>query len=140
MTPQAAGVLLVNAQNQLLLVQHNYGQRRYSFPGGAVEPSEAITDAALRELQEELGVQVALERLVGIYRTVGMNKPERDVFVFLAHPPASLSFQVDPLEIAEVEWFDPHHLPFPLTNEIKAAIQDHLDGRYGSMKTLEREN
>ncbi len=45
------------------LLPHHGGQ--VSFPGGAIEPGEAIASAALREAAEEIGVDPSLIRIVG---------------------------------------------------------------------------
>lgn len=132
--------MILNPQGQMLLVRHNYGQRRWSFPGGAVEAGEAVLDAALREVQEELGIQVQVQLLVGLYRTIGMNKPDRDVYVFLAEFPQDLQLHPDPQEIAEILWTDPTHLPSPLTNEVAHAGQDHLSKQYGRVRRVQRQN
>lgn len=61
----AAGLFLTTRENDttLLLVQHranwtNFGGT-WGIPGGAVEPGESVVEAALRETQEETGVEPA---------------------------------------------------------------------------------
>ena len=44
-------------RGQLLLVQTSYRQG-YSLPGGGLQPGESAHQAAIRELQEELGLTV----------------------------------------------------------------------------------
>lgn len=39
----------------------------WSLPGGGIEPGETIVGAVLREVLEETGYSVAVERLIGIY-------------------------------------------------------------------------
>ncbi len=41
--------------------------RRWVFPGGAVDPGEQPSDAAVRETWEETGLTVGLTRLVGCF-------------------------------------------------------------------------
>jgi len=45
----------------------------YALPGGFVELGERVEDAAVREAREETGLEVKLERLVGVY-----SNPDRD--------------------------------------------------------------
>ncbi|MEW1660949.1 MULTISPECIES: NUDIX domain-containing protein [unclassified Streptomyces] len=53
----AAGVLLFDDQDRVLLVDPTY-KPGWEFPGGIVEPGEAPAHAAVREVAEELGLQL----------------------------------------------------------------------------------
>lgn len=53
----AAGVLLFDAQDRVLLVDPTY-KPGWEFPGGVVEPGEPPARAGIREVAEELGVEL----------------------------------------------------------------------------------
>ncbi|MFC4495070.1 NUDIX domain-containing protein [Streptomyces ovatisporus] len=53
----AAGVLLFDEQERILLVDPTY-KPGWEFPGGVVEPGEAPASAGIREVAEELGLQL----------------------------------------------------------------------------------
>ncbi|GGW95540.1 NUDIX hydrolase [Streptomyces noursei] len=53
----AAGVLLFDDQDRVLLVDPTY-KPGWEFPGGIVEPGEAPARAGIREVAEELGIQL----------------------------------------------------------------------------------
>jgi ADP-ribose pyrophosphatase YjhB (NUDIX family) len=40
------------------------------LPGGGIEPNETVEQACLREVKEETGLQVSIQRLVGIYTPI----------------------------------------------------------------------
>ncbi|MFG2136525.1 NUDIX domain-containing protein [Streptomyces sp. NPDC048650] len=54
----AAGVLLFDDQDRVLLVDPTY-KPGWEFPGGVVEPGEAPAHAGVREVAEELGLQLS---------------------------------------------------------------------------------
>lgn len=71
----AFAVILDDAGRVLLVHRRDFDL--WNLPGGQVEPGEAPWQAAVREVREEAGLEVAVERLAIVdYR------PERDELVF----------------------------------------------------------
>ena len=61
-----AAVALVDQDNRVLIAQRPNGKSfagLWEFPGGKVEPGETPEAALMRELKEELGLEVCLECL-----------------------------------------------------------------------------
>ena len=51
--------------NHLLLMQYRYGNTDvYNLPGGNVDKSETLTETVVRELMEELGIEVGLKEMI----------------------------------------------------------------------------
>ena len=131
---QGAGALIFNDMGQVLLTRQNYGGRYYALPGGAIEPGETPHAAAIREVLEEAGVQIHLERLIGLY-----TAPSRGTwlaFVFLGVIEHGQPAVVDAAEILEVGWFDPQQLPEPLYDSARHAIADARAGAYGVLRDI----
>ena len=62
-TVRAAAVLIEDGR--ILLVRQQVSpERGWSLPGGHVEPGETLEECLLREMQEETGLEVALDRLL----------------------------------------------------------------------------
>ena len=61
--PRAA-VILIQDGKIALLERNRRGTRYFVFPGGGVDKGETVEQAAAREADEELGVQVTVSRMV----------------------------------------------------------------------------
>ncbi len=67
MQPKVRATAVLIENGNILLVEQNVGaavQRAWSLPGGAVEPGETLETCLIREMQEETGLHIAIERLL----------------------------------------------------------------------------
>ncbi|OQK56226.1 hypothetical protein XM77_c11638 [Vibrio vulnificus] len=62
--PGVAGVIL-NENKELLLQQKSDGT--WSLPAGMIEPQESPVQALIREVREETGLAVKVDRLLGVF-------------------------------------------------------------------------
>ena len=60
-------VAVRNEAGAYLVVKHNYGDRKWSLPGGGVDQGEIINLTALRELGEETGFEGKIGNIIGIF-------------------------------------------------------------------------
>ena len=67
----SVAALVLNDRGQILLV--NSPWRGWEYPGGLIEPGETFEAALRREIREEAGVEVEIERFVGICKNVEKN-------------------------------------------------------------------
>lgn len=101
--------------------------------GGGLEHGETIEQGLLREVHEEIGAQVAIVRLVGVYA-----KPQKQevVLTFLCHlaPETEGNEPRTSAEIAEIGWFAADSLPQPLLPKHRERLLDAVasghEGRY----------
>ena len=118
-------VILHRDDGRVVLVRHTYGDRRaWDLPGGWVEEGEQPVQTARRETREELGADVAESewQLIGAIEGLWHWKHERLTF-FTARWPGGEPL-VDPVEIAEVAWFDPRRPPEQLGVGTRAVLRD----------------
>ena len=47
---------------------------RFALPAGKLEPGETLQEAAMRECREETGLEMRLERLLGLYHCPGTSE------------------------------------------------------------------
>lgn len=64
---------------RVLLLKANYADHAWGLPGGAIDPGETIHIALLRECREELGCDVEIEYLSGVYYHSAVNS---QAFIF----------------------------------------------------------
>ena len=60
-----AGCLLFNSEDEILIVKPTY-KDYWTLPGGVVEQNESPRDACMREVKEEIGIEIVPKRLVCI--------------------------------------------------------------------------
>ena len=125
--------VLFDADGRVLLVRHTYGRLNWEVPGGGAEPDESPDETAIREIREETGLDVALERLTGVYYETGPS-PGHDHgpilhFVFLARALDGREPIAQPPEIGEVGWWPLDALPAPMSDFTERRIRDAASGR-----------
>lgn len=113
------GVLLDN-ENRLLVIQERYHQRKhYKLPGGALEPGEHISLAAVREVFEETGIRSEFVSLNCFRHWHEYRHGKSDIYFVCRLKPLSTHITIDTNEISEARWMpvddylsDPDTHPF----------------------------
>jgi 8-oxo-dGTP diphosphatase len=67
------GVIVIDDDLVLIRRKNPPYKGQYALPGGFVEYNETTEEAVLREIQEELGVQTKIKRLIGVYSDPGRD-------------------------------------------------------------------
>lgn len=119
-----------NGRLLLLLLRHRHGGH-WSFPKGHVEGDETEVETALREVQEETGLHVSLQK--GFRHTVEYYpKPgvEKLVVYFLGKAsPDELAVRQE-IEISELKWVEWEEafqsVTFKNDKNLLNLVKDHL--------------
>lgn len=65
---ESAGGIVLNAKGEVAMVRNGPGLPWWGFPKGHVDPGEKILEAAMREIEEETGIEeLTLVRALGSY-------------------------------------------------------------------------
>jgi 8-oxo-dGTP diphosphatase len=114
-----ASFAVIFDDNAYVLLCHRRDLDIWNLPGGALESGELPDEAVVREVREETCLEVAADRLVGIY-----GKQDRDeiIFVFECHILRGTPTSSD--EARAVDYFDVHHLPRNTIPKHVERIQD----------------
>lgn len=73
--------VIVNKEGNVLIHKRSDNEA-WSLPGGQMKLGESISECILREIREEMGLDVQIKRLIGIYTSpkVVFEFPNGDVF------------------------------------------------------------
>ncbi len=99
-----SAVVLRDEQGRVLSVRKR-GTQRFMFPGGKPEPGETTEQTAVREVQEELGIDLDVAELthLGDFETDAANEPNHTVVASVFEHPFVEGVAVN-AEIDELEW------------------------------------
>ncbi|MFG6195397.1 NUDIX domain-containing protein [Nonomuraea sp. JJY05] len=131
----SACVLLTDAEDRVLMVKPNY-RPYWAIPGGIMEADEHPHECAVREVDEELGLRVAVTGLLVVDWVLPMgDRPQSMVnFVFdggTVTDPGQIVLQVSELDdFGFFPWDEAARLlPATTTARIPAARQARKDAR-----------
>ncbi|MFE4714318.1 NUDIX domain-containing protein [Paenibacillus sp. NPDC056722] len=119
-----AAAVILDPEGRVLLVKHSYGKNNWDLPGGKAEDNESAEETAKREVHEEVGLQVGVRQLTGIY-----YDPNYDMhhFVFIASNESDGAPQPSSPEILECRFFSRDDLPRPISDFTCKRIEDAIN-------------
>jgi 8-oxo-dGTP pyrophosphatase MutT (NUDIX family) len=118
----SATVVVIKPSFEILLMKRHPKSRfmagLHVFPGGGCEPGEDATQAAVRELHEEVGV-ACVEHLTlwSRWLTPSSETKRFDTSFFIAHTHQDTPLVLQPDEVSEAAWFTPQQ-----------ALESYKDG------------
>lgn len=111
--PLLRGPILVTAAiirkaQQILISQRRFDAKiaagLWEFPGGKVEPGENLEPCLIREIKEELGIQITVNRLFDVHSHVYQEDHVATHVVLICYLCDWLSGEVEMLEVADAKW------------------------------------
>lgn len=112
--------IVFNENNEFLMVKE-VRDGKYSFPGGWADLYDSPSESALREVMEEAGAEIVLEKIIGVlYHTPIKNPASIPGYVIFFKARFVQFLNHHDHEISEVGWFTRENLP-PLSHTTTIA-------------------
>jgi 8-oxo-dGTP pyrophosphatase MutT (NUDIX family) len=106
--------------DDVLLVRHTYGPKRWELPGGARHLGEDLADTARRETREEVGADLTDWTSLGTYEgRIGRAKVTLHPFLTRVE---ELEPRRDEVEIAQARFFPVESLPVPIGKDVPILV------------------
>jgi mutator protein MutT len=132
-----ANACILNEKNEIL-IQRRKQENAWGLPGGAMELGESVEEALRREIKEETGLEITIEKLLGVYTKYFHTYPNGDktqsiVMTFICRP-AGGELQPDNAETLELAYIVPESMPPLIFDDNRDAIPDYIKGNFGVVR------
>jgi len=115
-------------ENQILLLRRfNTGFRdgEYTVPAGHMDGGETVMQAAVREGQEEVGVDIAEQNMTFSTVMHRIEDEERVDFFVQVHKWDGEPFNAEPDKCDDIRWVDISSLPDNTVPYVRQALNNH---------------
>lgn len=112
-----AGIVVDEAGRVLVVQRRDNGQ--WEPPGGILELGETFEEGVIREVAEETGVLVSVERLTGVYKNMTRGIV---ALVYRCHPSDGVARSTT--ESTQVRWVPLGQIPDLMTEAYAIRVQD----------------
>jgi ADP-ribose pyrophosphatase YjhB (NUDIX family) len=144
----AVAAVIADPAGRILLCQQSQGRRLWGLPGGKIRQNESPLHAAVRDIREQVGADVTLIDLVGLYHLTDGKPPADSVdsadlpdvlmHVFRARVDGEITLNARG-RICRLSWHDQAALPEPMMATARTALDDVVAGRAGVLRKVHRQ-
>jgi len=126
--PLVVAAAVIQKKDLILIAQRKKNSflepNKWEFPGGKVEPGERLEDCLIREVKEELGIEIVVNGLFMVHTHVYHKKGRAypiQLHVYLAEWKCG---QVRTIDCQDFRWVFPHELErFDFVEGDKSILQ-----------------
>lgn len=128
------GVIVLNGEGKIL-IQRRIGSHapHYSIPGGSLELGETFERGAIRELQEECGIELKDPKVIALTNNLETYGEEGVHFIsviLIARQFKGVPKLQEADRHSELLWADPDHLPEPHFEASRLGVACYLSGDF----------
>ena len=132
------GAIIVQSGGKLFLAKRGKDARnerhKWEFPGGSVEFGERLEEALVREIREEYGFDITVERLLDVVDHIIPNEHQHWVSpTFLCRVSGGTPSILEPRKCDAIGWFELDEIPVDdLTIASQKSLESFQRNRCGS--------
>lgn len=116
--------LILRYQDKILVERH---KGFWHLPGGRLNENEFLEDGLIREIKEELGIDIQNPKLFKAITFVNRFKEQKFALVYTQELQSLPHLTIQEEEIDEAKWITPEQLnEIKMYNEFKQAIKHYL--------------
>lgn len=125
----ASGAIILNSERKILIVKPTY-RDKWLIPGGVDEYNESPLSSCLREIKEEIGLTLKMEKLLSVDYNIGSETyPEGLKYMFYGgiideNQIANITLAEE--EISEYKFVDVKELPKLLVDKLNNRVMESL--------------
>ena len=125
------GAVIFNKEGKMLLVKSYKWFDKFTIPGGHVELGETLKKALMREVKEEVGLNVEVGEIINIDEAIFSSefaKRKHFIFVDFICKCKNDKIVLDENEIQSYVWIDPKEaLKLDLESFIRKSLEKYLE-------------
>ena len=128
----AVGIAIINNERKLLIAKRKPDKpmpNKWEFPGGKLEENESLQECGIREIKEELDIDIKIDEYLG-FEDLKYKEKKFCLHFYTAHKIDETQF-VKLYEHTEYKWvdiselikYDFHAIEFSVINKLKRYMQ-----------------
>ena len=127
----ASGCAII--RDNKILLQKRADNGKWAMHGGALDLGESFEDALIREVKEELNIEIKNPKLFKVYsgKDIHFIYPNQDevygISAFFIVTEYDGDIKIDTSEVSEVKWFELNNLPVELHGPDVRALKEIVE-------------
>ena len=126
-------MIIKDRQGRCLLIKRSAASKanahKWDFPGGKEDPGESFTESITREVREETGLEVFIERPIGVAQS---EAPDRRIFYLFVEGPLKEGEITLSSEHEEYQWVVPEEMSgMDFCAQFKGFVKDYVEKQKG---------
>ena len=124
------GAIIENSEGKILLARSPKWNGKWIIPGGHIEPGEAIEEAGLREVKEEVGLDLKSLGIISYGEMINLkdfHRPAHFIYFDILCKIKDQEVRIDGDELTEYGWFLPEEaLKIELTGGSRKGVNEYI--------------